>query len=730
MKSATRPAKKPASSGIPVVWLVTAVLFVFLFIGGVVGGLMWMVQKATVISDPPPPALPPTPAAGGGFAGGPAPGGPAGPTFEGTDGDPHEVPAGPFPPAGFPPRDSFPSEHALHAVRNPVPGAGGGDEKNPPTKPTRISPEARAAVKNGTVYIRVTRTDGGGSGSGFFAAADAPNLVVTNAHVVGMLESGKPEPTRIEVFVNSGQKNEKKYAGKVLGVDRSSDLAVIDIGVKEGLPPPLKVGPAASVQELDEVYVFGFPLGERLGKEITIRDTTVSSLRKRDGVLERIQTKGGMDPGNSGGPVVDTNGHLVGVSVAGMPGREINFAIPSDRVHGILHGRMRGFGIGHPIKKGDKIMAPVRIETIDPSGQIKEAGVEVWTGNPPAGADRTRPASSSPPAAQPGDSPRKRTARPIEHHEGDKLQSTRGYHGEIELPPLPVGKVYWVQPIWVHRSGETFWGSASVYSGGQPLLPKSIDLHARFQAGQTKRRVHLAVGNRIYSDDEESERRFGTSATTAVGFSERVVDASPSAATLALFYQGAARLIPGKNAAQEDQMIQSVRANLKVMKARLQLEPNGNLTTDQFIFARSAPRDDSLRSFHDSIKPGLDSTYLPLPNRTVKPGDTWEAKRMLTLTQGLMSGRNVQLDMTCTYLGARTNKASREEAVVSLSGQLNTGSPGRMYGEMVVDVATGIIRSVELNLGMNLSDALIIGGRSSRSLRLYLWMTIQLQRDL
>ena len=45
-------------------------------------------------------------------------------------------------------------------------GAGDGDDKNPPPKPAKISPQARAAVKNGTVYIRVRRPDGGGSGSG------------------------------------------------------------------------------------------------------------------------------------------------------------------------------------------------------------------------------------------------------------------------------------------------------------------------------------------------------------------------------------------------------------------------------------------------------------------------------------------------------------------------------------------------------------------------------------
>jgi S1-C subfamily serine protease len=730
MKSTTRRAKKPASSGVPVVWLVCAVLCLLLFVGGVVGGLMWMVQKATVLDDPPPPPAPPPIQA----AAGPGPGAPA---FEGKEGEPHEVPKGPFPPAGFPANRSILSEHALHTVRSPIPSAAGPDEKNPPaSKPAKIGPEARAAVKSGTVYIRVMRPGGGGgSGSGFFAAADAPNLVVTNAHVVGMLEPASPEPAKIEVFVHSGQKNERKYAGKVLGVDRSSDLAIIDIGidigVKEGLPKPLTVGPAASVQELDEVYVFGFPFGEKLGKEITIRDTTVSSLRKRDGVLDRIQTRGGMDPGNSGGPVVDTNGHLVGVSVAGIAGKEIQFAIPSDRVQGILNGRVRGFGIGQPIKRGDKIMAPVRIETIDPSGQIKEAGAEVWTGNPPATAERTRPASSSPPAAKPGDSPRKRTVLANDHpREGDKFQSTRAFRGEIELPPLSAGKVYWVQPTWVHRSGETVWGSASVYAGGQPLLPKPVELHTRLQASETGKRVLLATGNRIYSDDEDTDRKFRTT-STVVGFDERVTNSSPVGAILRLNYQGIARLTPGKKEAKEDATLQALRAKLNVMKARVELETNGSLIRSQFAPGHAAAGDETLRRFHESLKPSLDLTYLPLPGRTVKPGDSWEVKRIVTLMQAPLTGRNAQLDLTCTYLGARTGQAGREEAVVGLWGDANTGgSPGRVYGEMIVDVATCIIRSVDLNMAMNLSGTLVIKSGPSRSLRLYMWMAIQLQREL
>src|SRR4029077_6060756 len=134
--------------------------------------------------------------------------------------------------------------------------------------------------------------EGGGSGTGFLGAAGAPNLVLTNAHVVGMMSPDSPRPPKGLVVLNSGEKDAKEVPARILAVDRGSDLAVLDIGTQSGLAKPLTVKSATNLQELDKVWTFGFPLGERLGKEITVRPTTVSSLRKRDGVLHRIQVHG------------------------------------------------------------------------------------------------------------------------------------------------------------------------------------------------------------------------------------------------------------------------------------------------------------------------------------------------------------------------------------------------------------------------------------------------------
>jgi S1-C subfamily serine protease len=186
------------------------------------------------------------------------------------------------------------------------------------------------AVKQSTVYLRVTFGDKNkAEGSGFFAGG--PNMVVTNAHVVGMLKDDTNFPERIDVVVNSGEKDERSYLGQVVGVDPELDLAVLRVEGND-LPPALKVVSGRHLEETQAVFIFGFPLGRDLGKHITVSKSSISSLRKSEaGVLERLQVNGGMHPGNSGGPVVDARGQVVGVAVSGVRNTQIHLAISGDR---------------------------------------------------------------------------------------------------------------------------------------------------------------------------------------------------------------------------------------------------------------------------------------------------------------------------------------------------------------------------------------------------------------
>jgi len=186
-------------------------------------------------------------------------------------------------------------------------------------------------VKRSTVYLRVNLPGGTREGSGFFALERG--IVITNAHVLGMLRVGSALPRSIDAVINSGEAR----TGKVLGVDLNNDLAVLRVqGDVASLPPPLAVDIAAKVSELQKVYIFGFPFGAALGKNTTVSPTVVTSLRYDKGILKQIQFGGGMHPGNDGGPVTDARGVVVGVCVAGIKGTNINFAVPADFIRPVV----------------------------------------------------------------------------------------------------------------------------------------------------------------------------------------------------------------------------------------------------------------------------------------------------------------------------------------------------------------------------------------------------------
>lgn len=216
--------------------------------------------------------------------------------------------------------------------------------KDPVADLTTPSPDVVDRVKKATVRILVEepRRKGVASGSGFVEKDS--RLVLTNAHVVGMKKMTDPQPL-INLIVNSGQ-GDKEYRldGEVVAVDAENDLAVIrptllEVGKPTPVPDGLVVPKHPAVTELQKLFVFGFPLGDVLGSEISIRPTQVTSLRHEGGKLKRIQVEGGMTFGNSGGPVVDVRGNVVGVAVSGIKGANINFCVPGEMVQQLLARR-------------------------------------------------------------------------------------------------------------------------------------------------------------------------------------------------------------------------------------------------------------------------------------------------------------------------------------------------------------------------------------------------------
>ncbi len=252
---------------------------------------------------------------------------------------------------------------------------------------SRISPETLKKLKAGTVLVELTAADGtGGTGSGFVleklpADGSAPQgsvLVVTNAHVV----QGEPgKQYKLQCVFHSGTPQEVAYSAQPVGVDEDRDLAVLKIAGPD-LPEPLDVATEVEIQETLSIFTLGFPFGDLLATSrrrpaITISKGTISSIRRDDwNKIALIQVDGGISPGNSGGPVVNESGSLIGISVAKIRGSEIGFAIPKAELVEMLKGRISKVSITATTFSNTKAEFRFLVRVIDPKQKI--ADVEVW----------------------------------------------------------------------------------------------------------------------------------------------------------------------------------------------------------------------------------------------------------------------------------------------------------------------------------------------------------------
>ncbi|HTU90625.1 MAG TPA: serine protease, partial [Gemmataceae bacterium] len=527
----------------------------------------------------------------------------------------------------------------------------------------RLTEERRMHVRRATVYIRVKMPDGSmASGSGFFGCKDAHNIVLTNAHVVGMLSPESMRPQSVDVIVNSGESGEWKTSARILGVDRESDLALLDIGTpSQTVPEPLTVKSAGGLRELDDLYVCGFPLGEGLGKEISMRRASVSAMRRKNGVLKHVQVEGGMTHGNSGGPVVDKSGAVVGVAVGGIEGEQINFAIPGERVHAILNGRLSDLTVGQSYFLNDndnKVAVPVAMDMIDPRNLIKEVGLEVWTGDKPAD-DKSgiRPAATAQPARQAGDS----------QHNYYKLRySAPEGRDPIVLPewPPPPGKVYWKQPCWIDATGQKHWAAADAMTTLYPPVHRTpANLVLRYTQGAT-RTLDLNFDNIFKVSSSQESDPFHI--RTVAQLTEKVASTGSSGTLLRLRYKYAPSwdlLLPdGRNI--PNGKLEEVKSDLKrLITSVMQLDRLGNITQQAIEpnpllrqLALTKPKQaEAAKEFHEMIQQGLGALSVPLPGSgSVRPLESWRAERPLpidTPTPGRTE--TAKLDVHFTYLGTR-----------------------------------------------------------------------------
>jgi hypothetical protein len=183
------------------------------------------------------------------------------------------------------------------------------------------------------------------------------------------------------------------------------DLAVLEVkGVRQP-PRPIAADQTAVESELFltmPVTTLGFPLGQQIGQIANNRDAnpsltatpmSISGLR-RDELkrLVRIQFSGGaLIEGNSGGPVVDSKGKLVGVAVERLAGESVGFAVPPGTIAAFLAGDISGLRAESLGLQGGKVGVKFAVRMIDPLNRIKSVNLRY------ARAPSAAPATPTPP---------------------------------------------------------------------------------------------------------------------------------------------------------------------------------------------------------------------------------------------------------------------------------------------------------------------------------------------
>lgn len=220
----------------------------------------------------------------------------------------------------------------------------------------------------------------GGTGSGFIISSDG--YIVTNSHVV----SGA---SRIEANLQDG----RQFEARLVGEDPATDLAVVQIRAEK--LATASFGDSGKLQAGQLAIAIGNPYGFQYSLTAGVVSALGRSLRSESGRLidDVIQTDAALNPGNSGGPLVDSHGKVIGVNTAViLPAQGLCFAVASNLasfVAGklILEGKVRrGYiGIaGQMIRLNAALAQQLQLETesgilvqqAEPEGPARHCGLQ------------------------------------------------------------------------------------------------------------------------------------------------------------------------------------------------------------------------------------------------------------------------------------------------------------------------------------------------------------------
>jgi S1-C subfamily serine protease len=246
---------------------------------------------------------------------------------------------------------------AVRGTAGPAPAAGqrpAPAAASPGPSGTLNAARLAAAIGPAVVNIntRLDALDGGGAAAGTGMIVGRGGEIVTNNHVVQGADT-----VRVSI------RGHGTHAADVVGTDPSADIAVLRV---TGLPwlPAVRFGDSSRVAVGDQVLAIGNALGlggsptvtqgiiSGTGRTITAADATGSSQETLHGLL---QTDAPIAPGNSGGPLIDAGGRVIGMDTAaasaGTGGASLGFAIPARTIQAVAgeivaHRRLPGLVFG------------------------------------------------------------------------------------------------------------------------------------------------------------------------------------------------------------------------------------------------------------------------------------------------------------------------------------------------------------------------------------------------
>jgi S1-C subfamily serine protease len=311
-------------------------------------------------------------------------------------------------------------------VAHPEAGPAAADAPAPPPQPQPKAPIKPAQpggafplkeLKAASVFINASTATMAATGSGFVVRVQGDTAyVVTNHHVVtppkensnsppppmwtsprppfgprpplgprmprlprrGIAFNSPPGPkAELTAVFHSGSQHEQSLPASLVADDADADLAVLKVTGLKDAPRPIECGRAPELAETMPAVAFGFPFGAKLDPDkknpaVTVTKGAVSALRLgKGGELGEVQLDLDLNPGNSGGPVVDEKGALIGVAYAKVTNSRIGFAVPVHKLNRLLQGRIEPPHTIQSLLVQGRAQLRVLARVADPFGKLR-----------------------------------------------------------------------------------------------------------------------------------------------------------------------------------------------------------------------------------------------------------------------------------------------------------------------------------------------------------------------